>query len=173
MLIRPHGGVENMENELRKLHNVAYFVGALAYGAEKNLGQGSLSICFLAGKKFGLESVDNVEQTDDPVMALDILNKALAKRGIMWEFKPFQGERENLVEEDDGTRKMRLVFHTCLVRNALFRFAHEQKQSLCQMAHGVFAGAMEKVIPNSVVKLETIQAGPNSCLKEMIWEAKR
>jgi hypothetical protein len=161
-----------MENEIRKLHNVAYFAGALAYGAEKNLGQGVLSICFLAGKKFGLEAVDNVEQTDDPVKALDILNKALVKRGIIWEFEPFPGERESLVEQDGGVRKVRLVFHTCLVRNALFRFAHEQKQSLCQMAHGVFAGAMEKVIPNVTVKLETIQAGPNSCLKEMIWEAK-
>ena len=162
-----------MENELRKLHNVAYFVGALAYGAEKNLGQGALSICFLAGKKFGLEAVDNVEQTDDPVKALDILNKALVKRGIMWEFDLFPGNRENPVETDGDIRKVRLVFHTCLVRNALFRFAHEQKLSLCQMAHGVFAGAMEKVIPNSSVKLETIQAGPNSCLKEMVWEAKK
>jgi hypothetical protein len=161
-----------MEKELKKLHNVAYFVGALAFGAETNLGQGSLSICFLAGKKFGLEAVDNVEQTEDPVKALDILSKALAKRGVMWEFDPFAGEREAIVEEGEGTRKMRLVFHTCLIRNVLFRFAHEQKQSLCQMAHGVFAGAMEKVIPNSAVKLETIQAGPNSCLKEMIWEAK-
>ncbi len=162
-----------MENEIRKLHNVAYFAGALAYGAEKNLGQGALSICFLAGKKFGLEAVDNVEQTDDPVKALEILSKALLKRGIMWEFDLFPGNRENPVETDGEVRKMRLVFHTCLVRNALFRFAHEQKQSLCQMAHGVFAGAMEKVIPNTIVKLETIQAGPNSCLKEMVWEAKK
>ncbi len=162
-----------MENEIRKLHNVAYFAGALAYGAEKNLGQGALSICFLAGKKFGLEAVDNVEQTDDPVKALEILNKALIKRGIMWEFELFPGNRENPVETDGEARKVRLVFHTCLVRNALFRFAHEQKQSLCQMAHGVFAGAMEKVIPNTIVKLETIQAGPNSCLKEMVWEAKK
>ncbi len=162
-----------MEQEIKKLHNVAYFAGALAYGAEKNLGQGSLSICFLAGKKFGLEAVDNTEQTDDPVKALEILSKDLAKRGIMWEFEPFPGERESLVDQEGETRKMRLVFHTCLVRNALFRFAHEQKQSLCQMAHGVFAGAMEKVIPNSIVKLETIQAGPNSCLKEMIWEEKK
>ncbi len=161
-----------MENEVRKLHNIAYFTGALAYGAEKNLGQGALSICFLAGKKFGLEAVDNVEQTEDPEKALDILTSALARRGITWEFTPFAGDRDTLVEEQGGARKMRLVFHTCMVRNALFRFAHEQEQSLCQMAHGVFAGAMEKVIPHVSVKLETIQTGPNSCLKEMIWEAK-
>ncbi len=162
-----------MENEIGKLHNVAFFAGALAYGAEKNLGQSALSICYLAGKKFGLEAVDSAGKTEDPVEALEILNNALRKHGITWDFKPFQGERENLVEREGGTSRMRLVFHTCLVRNALFRFAHDQKQSLCQMAHGVFAGAMEKVIPNSVVRLETIQAGPNSCLKELIWEAAK
>lgn len=162
-----------METELRKLHNVAYFAGALAYGAENNLGQGALSICFLAGKKFGLEAVNDVEQTDDPEKALEILSRALAQRGIMWEFEIFPGSRQDPVETDGEARKVRLVFHTCLVRNALFRFAHEQKQSLCQMAHGVFAGAMEKVIPNTTVRLETIQAGPNSCLKEMVWEAKK
>src|SRR5512147_1784582 len=107
-----------MDDEIKKLHNVAYFAGALAYGAEKNLGQGSLSICFLAGKKFGLEAVDNTEQTDDPVKALEILRKDLAKRGIMWEFEPFQGDRDSLVEKDGATNRMRLVFHTCLVRNA-------------------------------------------------------
>ncbi len=162
-----------MENKIGKLHNLAYFAGALAYGAEKNLGQGALSICFLAGKKFGLEAVDSAGQTDDPEKALEILNNALRRRGIMWDFKPFPGERDSLVDKEGDVNRMRLVFHTCLVRNALFRFAHEQQQSLCQMAHGVFAGAMEKVIPNTVVRLETIQAGPNSCLKEMIWEAAK
>ncbi|HET6419551.1 MAG TPA: hypothetical protein VFG19_05305 [Geobacteraceae bacterium] len=165
--------MENLVNEIGKLHKVAFFAGALAYGAEKNLGQGSLSICYLAGKKFGLEAVDSAGQTEDPVEALEILGEALRRRGIMWDFSPFQGERDALVEKEGGKCRMRLVFHTCLVRNALFRFAHEQKQSLCQMAHGVFAGAMEKVIPNAVVRLETIQAGPNTCLKELIWEAAK
>ncbi len=162
-----------MEPLVKKLHNVAYFAGALAYGAEHNLGQGSLSICFLAGKKFGLEAVDNTEKTADPVKALEILRKDLEKRGIMWEFEPFQGEGATMVEHNGSVCRMRLVFHTCLVRNALFRFAHEQKQSLCQMAHGVFAGAMEKILQDTVVRLETIQAGPNACLKEMIWEARK
>ena len=165
--------MEDLVKEIGKLHNVAFFAGALAYGAERNLGQGALSICYLAGKKFGLEAVDSAAQTDDPVEALEILGNALRQRGIMWDFMPFQGERDTLVEKEGETSRMRLVFHTCLVRNALFRFAHEQKQSLCQMAHGVFAGAMEKVIPNAVVRLETLQAGPNSCLKELIWEAAK
>jgi hypothetical protein len=77
------------------------------------------------------------------------------------------------VREEDGKKRMRLVFGTCMVRNALFRYAHEQKQSLCYMAHGVFAGAMEKVMPGTSVDLEIIHAGPNGCLKEMVWEEAR
>jgi hypothetical protein len=162
-----------MEADLAKLHEVAYFVGALAHGAEKNLGKGSLSISFMAGKKFGVEAVKDVEQTSDPVKALSILSKALAARGIVWEFEPFAGERAELVEQDGAKKKMRLQFKTCIVRNALFRYAHDQKLSLCYMSHGVFAGAMEKVMPNTTVHLEILHAGPNACLKELIWEEKQ
>ena len=162
-----------MESVIDKLHKVAYFVGALAHGAEQNLGKGSLSICFMAGKKFGLEALADCEQTADPIRAVEILRKALEHRGIVWEFEPFQGEREALVQKEGNAHKMRLVFHTCMVRNALFCYAHDQKQSLCQMAHGVFAGAMEKVMPGSKVNLEIEHAGPNACLKEMVWEVNQ
>ena len=162
-----------MEEELKKHQNVAYFLAALAHGAEQNLGKGSLSICSLAGKKFGLEAVKDVPQTQDPFEALEILRKSLADMGIVWEFDPFQGEHESSVEKTADGGKMRVVFHTCMVRNSLFRYAHEQKQSLCYMAHGVFAGAMEKVMAGNHVKLEIVHAGPNGCLKEMIWEAKK
>lgn len=162
-----------MNEDLKTIHNVAYFVGALAHGAERNLGRGSLSICSMAGKKFGLEATENVRQTDDPEEAVAILRDALAEQGIVWDFRPFAGERGSSWQRDeDGACRMRLVFHTCMVRNALFRYAHEQKQSLCYMAHGVFAGAMERVMPGHTVDLQIIHAGPNACLKEMVWEVK-
>ena len=159
-----------MNRELYTLHNVAYFVGALAHGAEQNLGRGSLSICSLAGKKFGKEAVEGVQQTDDPEQAVAILRDALARQGIVWDFEPFAGEHGSSVSSEGTTHTMRLVFKTCMVRNALFRYGHEQKQSLCYMAHGVFAGAMENIMPGAKVDLEIIHAGPNSCLKEMVWE---
>lgn len=161
-----------MEPLRKELHDLSHFLGALAHGAEKHLGRGCLSISFMAGKKFGLEAVKDIEPTPDPVEALKSLRKALADRGIVWVFEPFQGEHAELVQVENGVRKMRVVFRTCMVRNALFRFAHEQKLSLCQMAHGVFAGAMEKIFPGHKVGLEIIQAGPNACLKEMSWEEK-
>lgn len=159
-----------MDADLARLHAAAYFVGALAHGAEKNLGKGCNSICNLAGKRFGLEAVQDVAQTSDPLKAVEVLRQALTAHGLVWDFEPFGGERPELVTEEDGKHKLRLVFRTCMVRNALFCYAHEQKQSLCYMAHGVFAGAMERIMPNTRVHLEIIQAGPNACLKEMTWE---
>lgn len=159
-----------MDETIAKFHNVAYFLAALAHGAEQNLGRGSLSVCSLAGKRFGTEAIAGHRQTEDPIEAVHILRDALSERGIVWDFRPFQGERPALVESKDGVNTMRLVFSTCMVRNALFRYGHEQRQSLCYMAHGVFAGAMEKVMPGTTVRLEIVNAGPNACLKEMIWE---
>jgi hypothetical protein len=159
-----------MDEQLDRFHGVAYLLGALAHASEKNLGQSSHSICMLAGKKFGREAVVDVEQTDDPEKAVKLLKTALEKRGIVWDFEPFIGERDELMEKRDGTEVMRIVFRTCMVRNALFRYAHEQKESMCYMAHGVFSGAMEKVMPGKKVNLEILHAGPNACLKEMILE---
>ena len=159
-----------MESKKDKLHGVAFLIGSLTHAAEKNLGLGSLSSCALAGKRFGEEAVENTETTEDPIKAIEMLNHALKKRGIVWDFVPFQGGAENLIEERDGKQIIRMVFHTCMVRNALFRYAHEQKLSLCYMSHGVFAGAMEKIMPGKTVHLEILHAGPNACLKELIVE---
>jgi predicted hydrocarbon binding protein len=158
-----------LQDEHKKIHDISYFLAALAHGAEIHLGRGTAAVCSLAGKKFGKEAVENVEETSDPLRAVEILREALADRGIMWEFAPFEGDGGAILEED-GKKKLRLVFKTCMVRNSLFTYAHEQKQSLCYMAHGVFAGAMEKVMHGCKVQLEIIHAGPNACLKEMIWE---
>ncbi|NOQ22978.1 MAG: hypothetical protein GQ565_10090 [Candidatus Aegiribacteria sp.] len=159
-----------MVEQLDRFHGVAYLLGALTHASEKNLGQSSHSICVLAGKKFGREAVEDLEQTDDPEKAVKLLKTALEKRGIVWDFEPFKGEHDELIEKRDGAEVMRLVFRTCMVRNALFRYAHEQKESMCYMAHGVFSGAMEKVMPGKKVSLEILHAGPNACLKEMILE---
>jgi hypothetical protein len=165
-------GNSGMQEPLAEFHNVANFVGALASACENNLGRGSLSICTLAGKKFGKEAMTTMEQTDDPARAIEILRRALAERGIVWEFEVFTGKENNAVANRNGKHSIRLVFHTCMVRNALFRYAHEQKLSLCHMAHGVFAGAIEEILPGYRAILEIVHAGPNACLKELVLEAK-
>jgi len=161
-----------MQTEVEKFQKIAYFLAALAHGAENNLGKGVNSVCALAGKKFGKEAVQHSGASAEPLKALESLTKALQEKGLCWEIEPFPGEDGQLIREEGKEKKMRLVFRTCMVRNSLFLYAHEQKQSLCYMAHGVFAGAMEKMMPGCSVKLEIVQACPNACLKEMIWEEK-
>jgi hypothetical protein len=159
-----------VRSEKDRLRGIAFLIGSLSHAAEKNFGMGSLSSCVLAGKKFGQEAVEETETTDDVVDAIEILNRALKKRGIVWDFRPFQGESESLIEHRNGKQIVRMVFNTCMVRNALFRYGHEQKLSLCYMSHGVFAGAMEKIMPGRKVELDILHAGPNACLKELIVE---
>ena len=60
----------SVNQELARLHEVSYFLGALAHGAEQNLGRGSLSFGLLAGKKFGVEAVQGVQPTEDPIEAI-------------------------------------------------------------------------------------------------------
>jgi hypothetical protein len=162
-----------VSRELDRFQKASCFLAALTHGAENNLGKATNSVCTLAGKKFGREAVAGSTTSTDPVEAVALLSKALEQRGILWDIAPFQGEQTTLVEEKDGVKRMRLVFRTCMVRNSLFRYAHEQELSLCHMAHGVFAGGMETVMPGNTVKLEIIRACPNACLKEMIWEAAK
>ena len=159
-----------MNNTIEALHDVSCFVGALASACEKNLGQGSLSICALAGKKFGAAVVEESHEETDPLAAIELLREALARKGIVWDFEPFTGEQAETVVTDGSKQKIRLVFHTCMVRNALFRYGHEQKLSLCYMSHGVFAGALEKILSGKKATLEIIHAGPNACLKELVLE---
>lgn len=159
-----------MEDKLAKLQKVACFFAAMAHGAENSIGRGTNSVCFLAGKRLAREAIKDTPTTSDPAKALALASEALAKSGIIWEGEEFPGEREDLIEEEGNTRKMRVIFRTCMVRNTLFTYAREQKQSLCHMAHGIFAGAMEKVMPGADVKLEIIQACPEACIEEMVWE---
>ena len=81
-----------------KLSNVSYFLGALAHGAEQNLGKGSFSFGFLAGKKFGAQATQGIEQSADPEKAVAILRKALERQGIWWDFEPFKGEGQMVAD---------------------------------------------------------------------------
>lgn len=158
-----------MDTPVAPVHQVGFFLAALAHACETNLGKSSSALSVLAGKKFGREAVQATSQTDDPFRALEILREALSARGIWWDFRPFEADRGAILQDGDK-QKIRLVFYTCMVRNALFTYAHGQKESLCLMSHGVFAGAMERVMPGRHCHLEIIHAGPNACLKELIWE---
>ena len=64
-------------------------------------------------------------------------------------------------------RVLKLVFRHCMVRCALFRYSHEQKQSLCMMNHGMFCGYLQNVLGKRA-ELLIVHAGQSACLKELV-----
>lgn len=155
-----------LEQKRGELHGLMVFTGSLAYGLEQMLGRGASSVNFRAGKNVGSKGT-NPEKTDDLLRACDIVRDELAKRGVNWEIKPWKPASEsNYVYEVDGQKAIKLSFHNCMVRCALFRFSHEQKLSMCQMEMGLLCGMIEKITGKRSM-LKVLHAGENACLKEL------
>lgn len=156
-----------LEKKREELQGLMVFAGSLAYGLEQTLGRGASSINFRAGRNFGIKA-DVSRKTTDLVEALDILKDALAARGINWELKLWKPSTDaNYVYEVDGKPAIKLSFHNCMVRCALFRFSHEQKLSMCQMEMGLLCGLMEKITGRKAT-LKVLHAGENACFKELV-----
>lgn len=156
--------LEEMRGELQGL---MVFTGSLAYGLEKLLGRGANAVNFRAGRNVGVKT-DVKEKTDDPVKAIELVRQELTRHDINWEIEPWKPAAEtSYLYDKDGKQAMKLAFHNCMVRCALFRFSHEQKQSLCQMEMGLLCGMLEKILGRRS-QLLVLHAGENACLKELI-----
>lgn len=157
---------ERMKGELQGL---MVLMASLSHGLEHTLGRGASTITFRAGRTVGSRS-EVGDKSVDPIAALDILRKELAKKGIDWPFEVWKpAASADLIEHRDGKAVLKLVFRNCMVRCALFRYSHEQKQSLCLMNHGLFCGFFQK-ITGKRAELDVIHAGESACLKELVWE---
>jgi predicted hydrocarbon binding protein len=161
---------ENAERHAEKygeLQGLMVFMASLSHGLETVLGRGAATITYRAGRKVGLEA-DVSERASDPIAALAVLDRELRKMGIVWPFEAWKPEGESeLVYRKDGKTGLKLVFRNCMIRCALFRYSHEQKQSLCMMNHGFFCGCLQK-ITGKKAELEILHAGENACFKELL-----
>ncbi len=158
-------GRETMSNELQGLLVV---MASLSHGLEQVLGRGAAPVTFRAGRTVGLKTEVKSKQAD-PLPALEVLSQELGGRGIVWPFELWKPKStSDYVYGKEGKSAVKLVFRNCMVRCALFRYGHEQKQSLCMMNHGLFCGYLQK-ITGKRVELEILHAGENACLKELTW----
>jgi hypothetical protein len=108
------------------------------------------------------------QQEADLMVALGKVAEALQAKGIDWPFEAWKPAADaSFVYQKDGKQAIKLVFHNCMVRCALFRYGHEQKQSLCMMNHGFFCGYVQK-FTGKRAELEILHAGENACLKELL-----
>jgi predicted hydrocarbon binding protein len=150
-----------------ELQGLLVFMASLSHGLEQVLGRGAASLTFRAGRTIGLKSEVSGKSTD-LTKALQILQGDLTRKGIAWPFEMWKAEADkDYFYPKDGKRAVKLVFSNCMVRCALFRYSHEQKQSLCMMNHGLFCGYLQN-ITGKRADLEIIHAGENACLKELI-----
>ena len=153
--------------KLEELQGLLVLMASLSHGLEKVLGRGAAPVTFRAGRTLGLKA--SVERTeDDIVAALDLLKTELTGAGIEWPFEIWKPEGEDdFFYSKDGKKAVKLVFKNCMVRCALFRYAHEQKQSLCMMNHGLFCGYLQRILGKRA-DLEILHAGESACLKELV-----
>ncbi len=150
-----------------ELHGLLVVMASLSHGLEQVLGRGAETVTFRAGKTVGLKG--NVTAKENDVLtALGRVGEALKAAGVDWPFEAWKPAAEkSFIYDKDGKQAVKLVFRNCMVRCALFRYGHEQKQSLCMMNHGLFCGYVQK-ITGKRAELEILHAGENACLKELL-----
>ena len=157
-------GLSETRDELQGLLVV---MASLSHGLEQTLGRGAETVTFRAGRTVGLKSGAG-QQESDLLSALGKVGEALKANGIEWPFEAWKpAAASSFIYDKDGKQAVKLVFRNCMVRCALFRYGHEQKQSLCMMNHGLFCGYVQK-ITGKRAELDILHAGENACLKELL-----
>ncbi|HEX7499536.1 MAG TPA: hypothetical protein VF524_04440 [Polyangia bacterium] len=152
-----------------ELQGLLVVMASLSHGLEQVLGRGAETVTFRSGRTVGLKS-SITEKESDILVALGKVGQALKANGIEWPFEAWKPASEkSFIYEKDGKQAVKLVFRNCMVRCALFRYGHEQKQSLCMMNHGLFCGYVQK-ITGKRAELDILHAGENACLKELLLQ---
>lgn len=160
----------NPSERLDEVQGLMVFLAAMAKGLEEVLGRGAGAITYRAGRTTGRKTAVAASESEDLMKALDLVWEEMCRLGMRWHFEPYRMPgRDALVEQENGKRKLHLVFDNCMVRCALFRHGHPQKLSLCLMNHGLFCGLLEKIHGGSA-NLEILHAGENACLKVLTVE---
>jgi len=151
-----------------ELHGLMVFLACLSHGLEATLGRGAKSVVYRAGVKVGAQT-DPEEKSEDPVRAVELVQRELIRKGIAWEVAPWKpASAEQYVYEKEGRLALKIVCRNCVIRCALFRYGHEQQGSLCNLNQGEFCGIFQK-ITGKAANLEIVHAGENACLKELTW----
>jgi len=149
-----------------KLDGLLVIMASLSHGLEHVLGRGAATVTFRAGRKIGLKTQVQ-EKSSDLAKALELLPQELERNGIHWPFEVWKpANSSETFYQKEGNLATKLVFRNCMVRCSLFRYSHEQEQSLCMMNHGVFCGYLQNILGKRV-DLEILHAGQSACLKEL------
>ncbi|MDK9699978.1 MAG: hypothetical protein OEM52_07535 [bacterium] len=164
--------MDNIEAKRELVQETMSFLGALACGMEETLGETSTSISIKAGEKFGKSLSKGAAHTTNIQEALAELDQLLVANNCLWHIECFKpsAQPEMTIPKDDGYEVM-LVFRDCMIRQALFRYGHPQKGSLCHLTSGFLSAAMESITGNQST-VEIVHAGENACYKRLIIKTR-
>ncbi len=162
------GDTPDLAARRNTLQETMNFQAALAYGIEQVVGRGANAMAYLAGRKLGMQFAAGAKKTGDVREALEEVRRVLRENNCLWDFARFEpkGDAKSILLAGAADTDVLLVFRDCMIRQALFRFGHVQKGSLCRMMYGFFSGALE-VIMGKKSELEILHAGENACLKRL------
>ena len=165
--------MEEIVKKRRTLQETMNFMAALSAGIEPILGRGASSMTMSAGRNLGRKFSETAKKTTDLFEAIDEVRNILIANSCLWGFEPFKpkGQDEFVTTSAEGDLQMQIVFRDCMIRQALFRFGHPQKGSLCNMMYGFFAGALETIMGKKTT-LDITHAGENACLKLLTVKAQ-
>jgi len=152
-----------------EVQGLMVLLASFSHGLEETIGRGAKSVVFRAGKGVGAKC-EAKEKTEDPIKAIELVEQELGRKGVACEVVPWKPASESsyVYEKGDGRLALKVVCRNCVIRCALFRYSHEQQQSLCNLNQGEFCGIFQK-ITGKTASLDIIHAGENACLKELTW----
>jgi hypothetical protein len=154
-------------HELRAiLQESMSLLAATACGLEDALGQPANTVSLLAGEKLGRQ-FSKGKCNDDILKALSDVQQILKDNGCLWCFECFKPKNQlDIIQHTEEGQEVKLVFRDCMIRQALFRFGHHQKGSLCNLMNGFFASAIQTITGHEA-SLEILHAGENACIKKL------
>jgi predicted hydrocarbon binding protein len=162
--------MDDLAQTRNRLQHLMVFLCSLWASLEKIYGAGAGAMTAKASKQFGSELASGRGVEDDLLKALKEVNLALGRAGMAWKIEPWKkAEQGDFIFLEGQKARINLVFRDCMIRNCLLHCGRAPEDAPCRMAHGIYAGAFER-LTGGKVELTVIHAGENACLKELTWE---
>lgn len=157
-----------MSNELETYKNtlasMTKIMSILAHGHSQEglFGRAVNRMMYLTGQKIGKLEGEKMDRCADLKKALNMIMEQ--EKGV-WAAELWKNQEDaDYFYEEDGTKKVRMVFKDCPIRQVCLAHGTEMNGVFCQIAHGLFGGILESIMGKKLA-LTAEHTGPNVCKK--------
>jgi predicted hydrocarbon binding protein len=149
---------ENLREGMLALMQTLSFVNL---ASEEVIGKAAPTLMYITGKDLGKEEGDRLDVTEDVEEALVSI---YGPPGDVWHVELWKhAEEEEYVFGEGLEMKMRLLYQACPVREACLAAGIRMGGVVCQITHGLAAGALERIFERKV-DIRTEHMGPGACM---------